>query len=43
MALKKKTIQLYLVSQDKLTHLRDFSVPDPAVALVGVAVCVCVQ
>lgn len=40
-ALKKKTIQLYTVTEDRLMHLRDLSVSDPAVAvgIDGIHVC----
>ncbi|KAK7098537.1 transforming growth factor-beta receptor-associated protein 1-like [Littorina saxatilis] len=40
-ALKKKTVQLYTVTEDRLMHLRDLHIPDPAVAvgIDGIHVC----
>ncbi|CAL1541537.1 unnamed protein product [Lymnaea stagnalis] len=40
-ALKKKIIQLYTVTEDRLIHLRDVSVPEQALTLGVDGVCVC--
>ena len=34
-ALKKKQLQLYSVTEDRLNHIRDVSISEPAVALVS--------
>ena len=34
-ALKKKTIQLYTITEDRIMHTKDMSIPEPAVAVVS--------
>ena len=34
-ALKKKTIQLYTITEDRIMHTKDMSVPESALAVVS--------
>ena len=34
-ALKKKTIQLYTITEDRILHTKDMSIPEPALAVVS--------